>query len=126
MHPKEEREMVVERRLFVRFSMSGSVVVQVDPEKNASIDGELVDLSYDGIGLYSMKQLIVYSKVKFLIINRQLNVNLGGIAKVAYCKQIDKDKGSYRIGLEFIEVDREQIKSILIKVRDITHDNRVK
>ena len=116
--------MAAERRLFVRFSMSGAVVVQIDPEKNASIDGELTDLSYDGVGLYSAKQLIVYSKVKFLIINRQFNVNLGGLAKVAYCKRIDKDKEQYRIGLEFIDVDRDQVKSILMRVREISEDKR--
>jgi c-di-GMP-binding flagellar brake protein YcgR len=118
--------MVVERRLFVRFSMSGAVVVQVDPAKNTSIDGELIDLSFDGIGLYSTKQLIVYSKVKFLVINRQLNVNLGGLAKVAYCKRMDKDKEHYRIGLEFIEVDRDQVKAVLMRVREISEDRRVK
>jgi hypothetical protein len=112
--------MVVERRLFVRFAMSGAVIVQVDPEKSTSIDGELIDLSFDGVGLYATKKLNAGSKVKFLIINRQLNVNLGGIGRVVYCQRVYADKDYYRTGLEFVEVDREQIKSILVRVREIS------
>jgi hypothetical protein len=111
--------MVVERRLFVRFAMSGAAIVQVDPEKNVSIDCELIDLSFDGVGLYSKKALSADSKVKFLIINRQLNVNLGGIGKVVYCQRAHADGDDYRIGLEFVEVDRAQVKSILVQVRQI-------
>ena len=112
--------MVVERRLFVRFAMSGAVIVQIDPQQNSSIDCELIDLSFDGVGLYAMKQLNADSRVKFLIINRQLNVNLGGIGRVVYCQRVYADKDYYRVGLEFIEVDREQVKSILVQVREIS------
>lgn len=112
--------MVLERRLCVRFSMSGSAVVQTDPARSESIDGELIDLSLDGVGLYAAKPLTVDSKVKFLIINRQLNVNLGGMGRVVYCQRISEDKHPYRVGLEFAEVDRSQVKSILIQVRDIS------
>jgi hypothetical protein len=112
--------MVIERRLFVRFSMSGAVIVQVDPQKSISIDCELIDLSFDGVGLYSMKEIRADAKVKFLIINRQLNVNLGGIGRVVYCQRVYADKDYYRVGLEFVEVDREQVKSILVQVREIS------
>lgn len=112
--------MIGERRLFVRFAMSGAVVVQVDPAKAVSIDGELIDLSLDGVGMYLTKPLTVESKVKFLIINRQLNVNLGGIGRVVYCQKVCADKDYYRVGLEFIEVDHAQVKSVLLQVRQIS------
>ncbi|MFA5099426.1 MAG: PilZ domain-containing protein [Candidatus Omnitrophota bacterium] len=116
--------MAVERRLFVRFVMSGAVIVQIDPEKSASIDCELIDLSFDGVGLYSAKQLNADAKVKFLIINRQLNVNLGGTGRVVYCQRAHDNKDIYRVGLEFVEVDREQVKSILVQARGISFVTR--
>jgi len=99
--------------------MSGSVVLQVDPEKSISTDCELIDLSFNGVGLYSTLKLNAESRVKFLVINRQLNINLGGIGRVVYCQRVYADQDYYRVGLEFVEVDREQVKSILVKVREI-------
>ena len=113
--------MQKERRLFVRFSMSGVVVVQFDPRGTATIDCELIDLSFDGIGLYAPRKLEINSKVKFIIINRQLNVNIGGIARVVYCNPVKyNSKDYYRIGFEFMEVDRQQVRTILMRVREIS------
>jgi hypothetical protein len=110
--------MTVERRLFIRFVVSGIVVVQPDPEKSDTIDCELYDLSFNGAGLYSSKQLIPNTKVKYLIINRQLNVNIGGFAKVVYCNPLKyNNKDWFRIGMEFIDVERQQIQAILMQVR---------
>ncbi len=111
--------MVGERRLFVRFMMSGMVILQPDTKSPATIECELLDLSYDGIGLSSPQPIIV-ENVRFIIINRQLNVNLSGSARVVYCKTVKENgKNIFRVGLEFTDVDRNQIKSILVQVRDI-------
>ena len=112
--------MAQERRLFVRFAMSGSIIVQAEPVQSVSIDCELVDLGFDGVGLYSKKQLAVGSQVKFLVINRQMNVNLGGTAKVVYCQRAQDKKDIFRAGLSFIEVDRQQVRSILMQARDMS------
>jgi hypothetical protein len=113
--------MVKERRLFVRFLMSGIVVLQLDPKKPEMINCELIDLSYDGVGMYSPQQLNVNTKVKFLLINRQLNVNIGGMARVAYCNPVKYSGRDYfRVGMEFSEVDREQIKAILKNIQQVS------
>ncbi len=112
--------MVKERRLFVRFAMSGIVVVQIDPSKKDTIDCELSDLSYDGIALFSPQELKADSQIKFIVINGQLNVNIGGLGKVVYCKPVRyNDKSYFRVGIQFIEVDRAQVRTILTRVRDI-------
>ena len=110
--------MVKERRLFVRFLMSGKILLQLDPQKTDTLDCELIDLSYDGVGLYSPEKLPAGSRVKFVIINRQLNINLGGLAKVIFVKP-DKFNGKdcFRAGLEFIEADRDMIRSVLRNIQ---------
>ncbi len=113
--------MKKERRFFVRFSMSGIVILQLDPKKPSMINCELNDLSLDGIGMNSPQQLIAETRVKFLIVNRQLNVNIGGMARVVYCNPIKYGgKDYFRIGLAFIEVDHEQVKGILKNIQQIS------
>jgi hypothetical protein len=112
--------MAMERRLFVRFLMSGIVIVQPDLANNSTIDCELVNLSYNGIGMFSSRELALGSKIKFIMINRQLNVNLGGFGRVVFCnseKYNNKDR--FRIGIEIIDADREKIKSTLMSVREL-------
>jgi hypothetical protein len=111
-----------ERRLFVRFLMSGSVIVQFDRDSLITIDCELVDLGFEGVGFYSPKPIIV-EKVKFIIINRQLNVNISGTGKIIFCKAVKyNNEDYYRVGLEFIEVDRDQVRAILMQVREIPRE----
>ena len=114
--------MEMERRLFVRFSMSGSVLIQPDQENSNTIDCELVDLGFEGVGFYSPKRIIV-EKVRFIIINRQLNVNISGTGKIIFCKSVKYNNTDYyRVGLEFIEVDHQQVRSILMQVREIPRE----
>ncbi len=118
--------MVVEKRLFVRFSISGSVIIQPDPKKSDSVDCQMIDLSYDGVGLYSPKELQKDTPVKFLIINRQLNVNIGGLARVVFCKAEQYNgQPSFRVGLEFSSVDQRQVKATLMDVREVAPDKRI-
>ncbi|MDD5347713.1 MAG: PilZ domain-containing protein [Candidatus Omnitrophica bacterium] len=113
--------MVGERRLFVRFGMSCTVVVQPDPQDKRTIDCELIDLSYEGVGMYSPQAFEPGGALKFIIINRQLNVNLGGLGRVVYCNPVTVNgKEVFRIGLELIDVDRAQVKQILMLVRDLS------
>ena len=116
--------MEMERRLLVRFPMSGMVILQPDLKDPATIDAELFDLGLEGAGLYSPKNLLV-ERVKFLIINHQIGVNISGIARVVFCKPAKyNDKDYFRVGLEFIEFDREQVRTLLTRVREIPPGQR--
>ncbi len=116
--------MEMERRLLVRFAMSGMVILQPDLKDPATIDAELFDLGLEGAGLYSPANLLV-ERVKFLIINHQLGVNISGMARVVFSKPVKyNNKDYFRAGLEFIDVDREQIRSLLTRVREIPPGQR--
>lgn len=117
--------MEMERRLFVRFLMSGIVVIQPDPESTGTIDCELVNLSYNGIGMFSPKELTLGSKIKFIIINMQLSVNLGGFGRVVFCNsEAYNGKDRFRIGIEIVDTDRQKIMSTLQSVREIPESKR--
>ncbi|MCX7926962.1 MAG: PilZ domain-containing protein [Candidatus Omnitrophica bacterium] len=106
-----------ERRLFVRFQMSAQVVIQ---QEEKTLEGFLIDISYEGIGFYSPQPLKPESLLKFIIINRQLNVNLGGIGRVIYSQPIEVDgKKMFRVGMEVIDIDRIQLKRLLLQIRQL-------
>jgi len=116
--------MEMERRLFVRFPMSGMVILQADMKDPATIDCELFDIGLEGAGLYSPHNLLV-DRVKFIIINHQLGINLSGIARVVFSKPAKyNDKDYFRVGLEFLEVGRDQIRELLERVREIPPGQR--
>ena len=114
----------MERRLFVRFPMSGMAILQPELKDSSTIDCELFDLGFEGVGLYSPQNLIV-DRVKFIIINHQLGVNLSGIARVVFSKSVQYNgKAYFRVGLEFLEVDRDQVRSLLERVREVPPGQR--
>ena len=112
--------MVNENRLFVRFPVSGSIIVQPDPQGSRVVECELFDLSFDGVGLYSPERLTWGVTVKFVINNRQLNINLGGQGRIVFCEPA-KNNNDFRAGIEFLEVDRKLVREILARVRQTLH-----
>ena len=116
--------MEMERRLFVRFTMTSSVTLSPEKDDLVRIPCDLCDMSYEGLGVYSPKNILV-ERIKFAIFNHELNVNLKGTARVVFCKSVRyNDKDCFRVGLEFLEVDRDNVRDILKRVRDIPPGNR--
>jgi len=116
--------MEMERRLFVRFTMTSSVTLSPEKDDLVRIQCDLCDLSLEGLGVYSPKNILV-ERIKFAIFNHELNVNLKGTARVVFCKSVRyNDKDRFRVGLEFLEVDRDDVRDILKRVRDIPPENR--
>ena len=109
----------MERRLFVRFPMSGTAVLQPDQMNQRAIDCELFDISLEGAGVFCPEHLDTGGLVTFLIINRQLNVNISGKGKIAHCSAAKfNDKDCFRTGIEFVNVDSGQVRRLLHQVRD--------
>jgi len=110
----------MERRLFVRFPMSGTAVMQPEQKDLRAIDCELFDISFEGIGVFCPVQLRAGGLTKFLIINRQLNVNIGGMGRIAHSAPVKfNGKDYFRVGIEFIDVDSGQMRRLLQQIRDI-------
>jgi len=113
---------MIENRLFVRFPVSGSILIQPDLHGSRVVECELFDLSYDGIGLYSPEQFEKDAMVKFVVNNRQLNINLGGLGRIVFCSPAAKSsKDAFRAGIEFVRVDRQLVREILAHVRETLH-----
>lgn len=105
--------MALERRLFVRFSMSSTVVLQPEKDDSFRVECELCDLSFEGMGLYAPRQLLI-DHVRFSIVNKTQRLELTGIARIVFCKATSYNgKNCFRIGLEFVDVDFDKVRFIL-------------
>lgn len=106
-----------ERRLFVRFPMSGQVVLQPEQKDFKTLDCELRDVCFEGVGLYAPEKVAPLSLVKFIIVNRQTNVNISGVGRIVYCNPARyNDRDCFRIGVEFIDVDSRQVRAALMNL----------
>ena len=110
----------MERRLFVRFPMSGTAVLQPEQKSPRALDCEVFDVSYGGMGVFCPEQLDRGGLVKFVLLNRQLNVNISGMGRITHCSPAKfNDKDCFRVGIEFINVDNGQVRLLLQQIRDV-------
>lgn len=112
---------MIEHRLFTRYRLEGEVLIQALGPMPEAIHAELVDMSFRGFGVYSPKAVDANVKIKFYISGKYFEKNLKGEGKVMYCQAYRrKDTDVFRIGVEFISVDSNQIRDVL----DILHKER--
>ncbi len=107
-----------EHRLFSRFRASGEVLFQFNSPQPETIKAELVDISFRGFGVYSEKAISAMTEVKFYISGKLFKKHLRGQGKVMYSQQYRrKETDLFRMGVEFISVDSEQVRDVLELLR---------
>jgi hypothetical protein len=106
---------MIEHRLFTRYRVGGEVLVQYGGgTKPETIRAELVDMSFRGFGVYSPKALAASATVKFYISGKYFEKHLRGEGKVMYSQAYRrKETDVFRMGVEFISVDSDQVRDLL-------------
>jgi hypothetical protein len=110
---------VIEHRLFTRYRVAGEVLVQyTGGAKPETIRAELVDMSFRGFGVYSPKAISASSTVKFYISGKYFEKHLRGEGKIMYSQAYRrKETDVFRMGVEFISVDSDQVRDVLEMLR---------
>lgn len=107
---KKNRSLKVEKRKHKRLNVYHLLTpIQIKVSKNdMSIAGVLLDISSGGMGILSFKEIPIDSIT-------ELSINLNSLktnkikAKVAWIK---KQENTYRIGLQFIDISKEDYLNI--------------
>jgi len=102
-----------ERRKYLRFNTTGSVVLKTGDAAPATIKVELFNISFEGFSVYASEKIEVGTDVRF-----ELNINLwyepiSGEGKIKYIQETKKLDQFFRIGVEFVKVDRKVIQHII-------------
>jgi hypothetical protein len=109
---------VLEHRLFTRYRAEGEVLLQYNVTKPETIRAELVDMSFRGFGLYASKAINASTMIKFYISGKYFEKHLRGEGKIMYCQAYRrKETDVFRMGVEFISVDSDQVRDVLEVLR---------
>jgi hypothetical protein len=109
---------MIEHRLFTRFKVEGEGLIQYTAAKPETVRVELVDMSFRGFGVYSPKPIDGDTNVKFYFSGKKFEKHLRGEGKVMYSQKYrHKDADVFRMGVEFISVDSNQVRDMLESLR---------
>lgn len=110
--PGDEKKIMGEHRLFVRYNLSSRVVLQAQEGIPRTVAGELIDISFRGIGVYVQQPFDKESQVSFAMPQEKLF----GSGKVVYLLR-HEETGRYRVGIEFFEVDSVILRDLIFRLQ---------
>jgi hypothetical protein len=108
-----------EHRLFIRYKVQGDVLIHQKTGELKPVKGDLVDLCFKGAGIYSKEKLEPEMPVRFIIMSKSFPEHIKGEGKIIYVRPMTRNgEDFFRLGLNFINVDSEQLRDILVHLQD--------
>jgi len=102
-----------ERRKYLRFNTAGSVVLKTGGATPAIIKAELFNISFDGFSIYTPEKIEIGSDVSFELSIKLWNEIIIGEGKIKYMHETKRPDGSFRVGIEFSDIDKKAIQNII-------------
>jgi len=113
-----------EKRSYIRYQIQGKIILTlnttVDPANPGSraIEGELVDVSFSGICAIFKEKIEKDAVVGFDFTPESYWLQITGTGKVMNaCETKRYGLTEYRIGVEFVEVDRDLVKDLVNQIQ---------
>jgi hypothetical protein len=108
-----------DKRGFTRFAISGTVMIQSGPAgTKKTLKGELLDLSFKGVGFCTHESLMKGSSVIFLLLNKELGLRLRGEAKIVSAQKIrHKGEDLFKYGMQFSKLDSEILRDVILNLQ---------
>jgi hypothetical protein len=112
-----------DKRSYRRFSLENSIFLKFDQCSGQVIEGKLLDISFSGMSIFLKENIDPVSLVQTLVqfdVRTSVEQRLFGRARVVQIKQgrLYAQTG-FRVGLEFVEVDKGTVLNILDRLESI-------
>jgi hypothetical protein len=108
-----------EHRLFIRYRVQGEVLLHTKNGDLKPLKCDLVDLCFKGAGIYSKEKLEPETAVRFIIASKSFPEHIRGEGKIIYVRPMTRNgEDFFRLGLNFINVDSELLKDILLRLQN--------
>ncbi|OGX16064.1 MAG: hypothetical protein A2166_05495 [Omnitrophica WOR_2 bacterium RBG_13_41_10] len=121
---------MLDKRNYKRFSYENSIFLKLEKDPSNIIEGKLLDISFLGMSIFLKENVNVDSLVQAIVqfdSPISLEKHLIGKGKVVYVKkQKFYAEDGFGIGVEFVEVDKEVVLSILDRLEAKIIDERKK
>ena len=105
---------MIEHRLFTRYPVIGKAVLQTKTIPIRTARGDLIDMSFKGIGVYSPDPMQPHDIVRLLLTSKSFGRHIQGDGKIMYAQKVWRnDKMLFRVGIEFVNVDSDFVRDIV-------------
>ena len=104
-----------ERRRYKRFDTVGTVVLKPEDGTSRAVRADLINIGFTGITtVYVQEKIEVGIYVKLELISQLWNKPVICKGKIIHTEELRKyDSNVFRMGIEFIDIDKKAIQNIL-------------
>jgi len=102
-----------DKRNYRRFSFENNIFLKFESDPGKIVEGKLLDISFVGLSIF-FKESVDANTILQFDVPASIEQHLIGKGKVTYVKKHRLyAQDGFKIGLEFIEVDKEDVIDIL-------------
>lgn len=114
-------------RGFTRCIIEAKINVEISNNTPRTIEGRVWEISLGGCGIIFKENIDKDTVVRFELISSFLNRHLVGSGKIIYSRQQKTFGGNeFRVGMEFIEADKEIVLALISEKQRIERQERKK
>jgi len=106
-----------ERRRYTRFPTEGKVVLKLKDGSARTIQSELVDINFAGMSVHSPQTSEAGIDVSFDLTINLWDQPIAGDGRIKYVKEIQRHNTVFRLGIEFVSVDKKIIRYIINRIQ---------
>jgi hypothetical protein len=109
---------MLNKRGYTRFNLKGSVKFKINRDTLTIISGDLIDISFSGMGVYLKEKLLLGEMAEFELTTEFMGQPLPGKGKVSYIEQRSKQAiAFFKTGIEFTEVPKDELLTLLNRIQ---------
>jgi len=116
---------MINRRNYVRYLMEVKVSIKSEGDNPKTMVGQVLDLSSIGWGALFKESIDMNTIIQFDLTANFLEEHLEGRAKIVNLKQQEVSDGKgFRIGVEFIEVNKNLVSRLISEQQRIAREEQ--
>lgn len=118
---------MINKRNFMRYVIEANVRFKTTANVSKDIQGQILDICSLGWGAFFKESIEVNTIIQFDLTTDLLDEHLKGSGRVVYTRQQKSTFGSgFRIGVEFIEVDKDTVLRFISEQQRVNQQRQAK
>ena len=106
-----------EQRGYVRFKEEGNVNIKTEGDAANIVKGDLINIGFGGFSACLREKIDMGTIIQFELTAEIREIPLTGRGKIKYVTEVkERDMQGYRVGVEFTEVDKENVVMLLNRI----------